>query len=114
MIADRWHCRIPSCTCVLKVLASISSFASFLRGSLYDGFLQISTKISYPISSRREQCLSRCTIFRWCQRYEAERVNIKDLSLPGHAHVLTNSVTISTVDEIIWQNHRITTREIAV
>ncbi|GBO24307.1 hypothetical protein AVEN_190410-1 [Araneus ventricosus] len=62
----------------------------------------------------REQCLSRCTIFRWCQRYEAERVNIKDLSLPGHAHVLTNSVTISTVDEIIWQNHRITTREIAV
>ncbi|GBN31447.1 hypothetical protein AVEN_179067-1 [Araneus ventricosus] len=62
----------------------------------------------------REKCLSRCTIIWWCQRYEAERVNIKDLSLPEHAHVVTNSVTISAVDEIIWQNRRITTREIAV
>ncbi|GBM90359.1 hypothetical protein AVEN_176466-1 [Araneus ventricosus] len=26
-----------------------------------------------------EQCLARCTIFRRCQRYEAERVNTKDL-----------------------------------
>ncbi|GBM73520.1 hypothetical protein AVEN_218501-1 [Araneus ventricosus] len=25
-----------------------------------------------------EQCLARCTIFRWCQRYEVGRVNIKD------------------------------------
>ncbi|GBN91463.1 hypothetical protein AVEN_205188-1 [Araneus ventricosus] len=29
-----------------------------------------------------EQCLARCTIFRWCQRYEAGPVNIKDLPRP--------------------------------
>ncbi|GBM87970.1 hypothetical protein AVEN_91924-1 [Araneus ventricosus] len=61
-----------------------------------------------------EQCRSRCTIFRWCQRYKAGRVNIKDLPRPGQAHVVTNSATISTVDELILQNRRITTREIAV
>ncbi|GBM92882.1 hypothetical protein AVEN_205214-1 [Araneus ventricosus] len=61
-----------------------------------------------------EQCLARCTIFRWRQRYEAGRVNIKDLSRSGQAHVVTNSATISAVDELIWQNRRITTREIAV
>ncbi|GBO31698.1 hypothetical protein AVEN_161499-1 [Araneus ventricosus] len=61
-----------------------------------------------------EQCLARCTMFRWCQRYEAVRVNIKDLPRPGQAHVLTNSATISAVDEFIRQNRRITTREIAV
>ncbi|GBM01576.1 hypothetical protein AVEN_60002-1 [Araneus ventricosus] len=59
-----------------------------------------------------EQCLARCTVFRWCQRYEAGRANIKDL--PGQAHVVTNSATISAVEELIWQNRRITTREIAV
>ncbi|GBM73403.1 hypothetical protein AVEN_163201-1 [Araneus ventricosus] len=61
-----------------------------------------------------EQCLPRCTVFRWCHRYEAGRVNIKDLPRPGQAHVVTNSATISTVDELIWQNRRITSREIAV
>ncbi|GBO02211.1 hypothetical protein AVEN_214572-1 [Araneus ventricosus] len=61
-----------------------------------------------------EQCLSRCTIFRWCQRFEAGRVNIKDLPRPGQAHVVTNNATISAVDELIRQNRRITTREIAV
>ncbi|GBL94022.1 hypothetical protein AVEN_207061-1 [Araneus ventricosus] len=61
-----------------------------------------------------EQCLARCTIFRWCQRYEAGRVNIKDLPRPGQAHVVTNSATISAVDELIRHNRRITTREIAV
>ncbi|GBO25485.1 hypothetical protein AVEN_49043-1 [Araneus ventricosus] len=50
-----------------------------------------------------EQCLSRCTIFRWCQRYVTGRVNIKDLPCPGQAHVETNSATISAVDEIIRQ-----------
>ncbi|GBN97708.1 hypothetical protein AVEN_111125-1 [Araneus ventricosus] len=30
-----------------------------------------------------EQCLARCTIFRWCQCNEARRVNIKDLPRPG-------------------------------
>ncbi|GBN33816.1 hypothetical protein AVEN_3045-1 [Araneus ventricosus] len=60
------------------------------------------------------QCLARCTIFRWCQRYEAGRVNIKDLPRPGQAQVVTNSLTISAVGEIIRQNRRITTREIAV
>ncbi|GBN42993.1 hypothetical protein AVEN_44228-1 [Araneus ventricosus] len=54
-----------------------------------------------------EQCLARCTIFRWCQRYEAERVNIKDLPRPGQA-------TFSAVDELVRQNRRITTREIGV
>ncbi|GBM46782.1 hypothetical protein AVEN_6060-1 [Araneus ventricosus] len=61
-----------------------------------------------------DQCLARCTIFRWCQRYEAVRVNIKDLPRPGQAHVVTNSATISAVDELIRQNRRITTRETAV
>ncbi|GBM38601.1 hypothetical protein AVEN_254330-1 [Araneus ventricosus] len=61
-----------------------------------------------------EQCLARCTIFRWRQRYEAGRVNIKDLPCPGQAPVVTNSATISAVDELIRQNCRITTREIAV
>ncbi|GBN65517.1 hypothetical protein AVEN_135211-1 [Araneus ventricosus] len=61
-----------------------------------------------------EQCLARCTIFRWCQSYEAERVNIKALPRPGQTHIVTNSATISDVDELIRQNRRITTREIAV
>ena len=38
-----------------------------------------------------EQCLAQCTIFRWCQRYQAGRMNIKDLPHPGHAHVVINS-----------------------
>ncbi|GBO17112.1 hypothetical protein AVEN_38925-1 [Araneus ventricosus] len=61
-----------------------------------------------------EQCLPRCTIFRWCQHYEAGGVNIKVLPRPGQAHVVTNSATISAVDELIRQNRRITTREITV
>ncbi|GBM55107.1 hypothetical protein AVEN_213626-1 [Araneus ventricosus] len=61
-----------------------------------------------------EQCLARCIKFRWCQRYEAGRVNIKVMPRPGQAHVLTNSATISVVDELIRQNRRITTREVAV
>ncbi|GBO33902.1 hypothetical protein AVEN_273756-1 [Araneus ventricosus] len=61
-----------------------------------------------------EQCVSRCTIFRWCWCYKAGRVNIKDMPRPGQTHVVTNSATISAVDEIIRQNRRITTREIAV
>ncbi|GBL90741.1 hypothetical protein AVEN_226174-1 [Araneus ventricosus] len=58
-----------------------------------------------------EQCLARCTIFLWYQRYEAGRVNIKDLPRPGQADVVTNSSTISAVDELIQQ---ITTCEVAV
>ncbi|GBM52575.1 hypothetical protein AVEN_138541-1 [Araneus ventricosus] len=61
-----------------------------------------------------KQCLARCTIFRWCQRYEAGRVSIKDLPRPRQAHVVINSATISAVDELIRQNRRIGTREIAV
>ncbi|GBM50468.1 hypothetical protein AVEN_203060-1 [Araneus ventricosus] len=61
-----------------------------------------------------EQCLARCTIFRWCQRYEAAGVYIKDFPRPGQTHVTINSATISAVDELIRQNRRITTREIAV
>ncbi|GBN37703.1 hypothetical protein AVEN_108021-1 [Araneus ventricosus] len=48
-----------------------------------------------------EQCLARCTLFRWCQRYEAGRANIKDLPCPVLVHVVTNSATISAVDELI-------------
>ncbi|GBN25261.1 hypothetical protein AVEN_272260-1 [Araneus ventricosus] len=33
---------------------------------------------------------------------------------PGKVHVVANSATISSVDELIRQNHQITTREIAV
>ncbi|GBN14216.1 hypothetical protein AVEN_265388-1 [Araneus ventricosus] len=61
-----------------------------------------------------KQCLARCSIFRCCQRYEAGRVNIKDLPHTGQAHNVTNSTTISVVYELIRQNRRITTREIAV
>ncbi|GBO35068.1 hypothetical protein AVEN_218451-1 [Araneus ventricosus] len=39
------------------------------------------------------QYLPRCTIFRWCQRFEAGRVNIKDFPRPALAHVVTNSAT---------------------
>ncbi|GBN62703.1 hypothetical protein AVEN_127612-1, partial [Araneus ventricosus] len=59
------------------------------------------------------QCLARCTIFRLCPRYEAERENNKDLPRPGQLHVVTNNATISAVDELVRQNRRITTREIA-
>ncbi|GBN06218.1 hypothetical protein AVEN_160954-1 [Araneus ventricosus] len=61
-----------------------------------------------------EQCLARCTIFRWCQGYEAGPVHSKDLPRPGQKHVVSNSATISAVDELIRQNRRITTREIAI
>ncbi|GBN31538.1 hypothetical protein AVEN_89904-1 [Araneus ventricosus] len=61
-----------------------------------------------------EQCLVRCTIFQWCQRYEAGRVNINYLPRPGQAHVVTNSATISSMDELIRQNRRMTTHVIAV
>ncbi|GBM55654.1 hypothetical protein AVEN_19222-1 [Araneus ventricosus] len=61
-----------------------------------------------------EQCLARCTTFRWCQRYEVGRVYIKDLPRPGQAHVVTNNAKISAVDELMQQNSRISTREIAV
>ncbi|GBM95672.1 hypothetical protein AVEN_27284-1 [Araneus ventricosus] len=61
-----------------------------------------------------DQCLAQCNIFRWCQRYEAGRVNIKDFPRPVQAHVVTISDTISAVDELIRQNRWITTREIAV
>ncbi|GBO07091.1 hypothetical protein AVEN_213735-1 [Araneus ventricosus] len=40
--------------------------------------------------------------------------DIKDLPRPGQAHVVTNSATISAVDQLIRQNRRNTTREIAV
>ncbi|GBM38492.1 hypothetical protein AVEN_24587-1 [Araneus ventricosus] len=53
-----------------------------------------------------EQCLAWCTVFRWCERYEAGRVNIKDLPRPRQAHVETNSATISAVDELMRQNRR--------
>ncbi|GBO12915.1 hypothetical protein AVEN_49627-1 [Araneus ventricosus] len=59
-----------------------------------------------------EQCLARCTIFRWCPSYEVGR--IKYLSRSGQAHVVTNSATISSLDEVMRKNRRITTREIAV
>ncbi|GBO28725.1 hypothetical protein AVEN_67914-1 [Araneus ventricosus] len=82
-------------------------------------FLQAEGEHTSQIYSRikevyGEQCFARCTIFRWCQRYDAGLVNIKDLSHPGKVHVVTNSATISAVDELIRQNRRITPREIAV
>ncbi|GBN41810.1 hypothetical protein AVEN_132400-1 [Araneus ventricosus] len=61
-----------------------------------------------------EQCIARCTLFRWFQHYEAGRVNINDLPRSGKAHVLANSATISVVDELVRQNRRPTTSEIAV
>ncbi|GBN23650.1 hypothetical protein AVEN_34816-1 [Araneus ventricosus] len=60
-----------------------------------------------------EQCLSSCTIFRWRQRYEAGRINMEDLPRLGQAYFVTNSATTSAVHELIRQNRRITTREIA-
>ncbi|GBL77094.1 hypothetical protein AVEN_47822-1 [Araneus ventricosus] len=61
-----------------------------------------------------EQCLARCTIFRCCQRYEAGRVSIEDLSGPGQAHGVTNSAITLAVNELVRQNRRITAREIAI
>ncbi|GBL96250.1 hypothetical protein AVEN_118783-1 [Araneus ventricosus] len=54
-----------------------------------------------------EQCLARCTIFRWCQRYKVGRVNIEDFPRPGQAHIVTNSDTISAVDELIRNTRKI-------
>ncbi|GBM06573.1 hypothetical protein AVEN_220019-1 [Araneus ventricosus] len=74
--------------------------------------------LGFPSARKKEvygeQCLVRCTIFRWCQRYEVGRINTKDLPRPWQAHVMTYSATISAVYELIRQNRRITTREIAV
>ncbi|GBN97011.1 hypothetical protein AVEN_178452-1 [Araneus ventricosus] len=54
--SDRWRGGIPSSTCIVNGCASISSFLERCsRSSLQDGFLQISTKSSYPISSRRRE-----------------------------------------------------------
>ncbi|GBM14325.1 hypothetical protein AVEN_55324-1 [Araneus ventricosus] len=61
-----------------------------------------------------EQCLARCTKFGWYQRYEAGRVNIKELPRPGQVHVVTNCAKISALGELIQQNLQITTSEIAV
>ncbi|GBN89754.1 hypothetical protein AVEN_29272-1 [Araneus ventricosus] len=61
-----------------------------------------------------EQCLALCTIFRWCQFYEAGLVSIKDLPRPRQVHIVTKSATIPAVDELIRQNRRIGTRETAV
>ncbi|GBN98873.1 hypothetical protein AVEN_106882-1 [Araneus ventricosus] len=61
-----------------------------------------------------EQCLARCTIFGWCESCEAGRVNIKEFPRPGQEHFMTNSATISAVDELIRQNRWIITLEIAV
>ncbi|GBN48154.1 hypothetical protein AVEN_109057-1 [Araneus ventricosus] len=55
-----------------------------------------------------EQCIARCFIFRWCQRYEVGGVNIKDLPRTGQAHVVTNSATTSAVNDLIRQNRRST------
>ncbi|GBM15520.1 hypothetical protein AVEN_8907-1 [Araneus ventricosus] len=128
VLGDRWRGGISSCTCVVNDFASLSSFLeSCFRSSLHDGFLQISTiqflrpegEHASQIYRRMkqvygEQCLARCTIFRWCQRYEAGLIHIKDLPRPGQAHVVTNSAKISAVDELIRKNRRITAREIAV
>ncbi|GBM64485.1 hypothetical protein AVEN_79177-1, partial [Araneus ventricosus] len=129
MLADRWRGGIISCNCVVNGFASISSFLeSCFHSSLHNGFLQISTKSNYPISSRRrrayftnlsqdERGVRRAasrTVYHipCCQRYEAGRVNIKDLPRPGQALVVINSATISAVDELIRQNRRITTSKI--
>ncbi|GBN03566.1 hypothetical protein AVEN_181145-1 [Araneus ventricosus] len=82
-------------------------------------FLRVAGEHASQIYRRMKEvfghhCLARCTIFQWCQRYEAGCINIKDLPRPGQAHVLSNSATISAVDELIRQNRQINTREIAV
>ncbi|GBO25725.1 hypothetical protein AVEN_90237-1 [Araneus ventricosus] len=73
-------------------------------------FLRAEGKHASQIYLRMKEAI----IFRWCQRYESGGVNIKDLPRLGQAHVVTNSATISAVDELIRQNRRITTREIIV
>ncbi|GBN02205.1 hypothetical protein AVEN_15136-1 [Araneus ventricosus] len=76
-------------------------------------FLRTEGEHNSQIFHRMKEVCPQFTIFRWCQRYEAGRVNIKDLPRPGQAHVYTNSATISAADVLIRQNRRITTREIA-
>ncbi|GBN64968.1 hypothetical protein AVEN_179149-1 [Araneus ventricosus] len=86
------------------------AFVQFLRAEgEYASLIYLRMKEVYG-----EQFQTRCTIFRWRQHYEAVRANIKDLPRPGQAHVVTNSATISAVDELIRQNRLITTHEIAV
>ncbi|GBL73414.1 hypothetical protein AVEN_159424-1 [Araneus ventricosus] len=77
-------------------------------------FLRVEEKHASQFYRRLKECLARCIIFRWCQRYEAVRLNITVLASPVQAHVVTNRATISAVHKLIRQNRRITTHEIAV
>ncbi|GBO18377.1 hypothetical protein AVEN_39348-1 [Araneus ventricosus] len=77
-------------------------------------FLRAEGEHASQIYHRMKEVYGEVSIFRWCQSYEAGRVYIENLTGPWEAHVVTNSATISAVDELIWQNCRITTREIAV
>ncbi|GBM68801.1 hypothetical protein AVEN_22274-1 [Araneus ventricosus] len=61
-----------------------------------------------------ESSVSHGSPYSGGESYEAGSVNIKDLPRPGQAHVVTNSARISAADELIRQNRRITTRDIAV
>ncbi|GBN09480.1 hypothetical protein AVEN_139490-1 [Araneus ventricosus] len=92
---------------------------------LHDGFLQISTKSSYPISSlRREACFTNLSqdergVRRAVSRTVHHILVVSAISggtrkHQGLAHVVINSATISAVDELIRQNRWITTREIVV
>ncbi|GIX76601.1 hypothetical protein CDAR_507531 [Caerostris darwini] len=73
MPADRWCGGIRCYTCIVNSIV----------GSLRDRFLQISTKRSCPISSRRRRaCFANLSQYErnsvW--RYEAGCINIKHLS----------------------------------
>ncbi|GBM27664.1 hypothetical protein AVEN_149433-1 [Araneus ventricosus] len=93
---------------LLRVVSTVRSMMDSSRSAqrAVIQFLRAEEEHASQIYSRMkevygEQCIARCAIFRWCQRYEAGRVNIKDLPRPGQAHVVTNSATISAADELI-------------
>ncbi|GBM01884.1 hypothetical protein AVEN_219002-1 [Araneus ventricosus] len=66
-----------------------------------------------------EQCLARCTIFRWCQRHETGQ-GLHTQSLSRTCHTLGRRALRPTVPRFrLWhssyrQNRRITTCEIAI
>jgi hypothetical protein len=59
------------------------------------------------------ECMSRTAVFRCCSDFRHGRVSTADISQPGQAHVFIPEESIATVNSLVRENRRITTREIA-
>jgi ribosomal protein S25 len=57
--------------------------------------------------------MSRTAVFRWCSDFRHGRVSTADMPRPGQAHVVITEESIASVNSLVRENRRITTREIA-